>query len=239
MLSKGAKQAWVWSGVLLLSGALLLVNRFVELSPWAWAGFLAGAGVGVWGLYIVDRADGLVLAEGYLLWTIAGLIALVPSGLLHGEAIACYVLLAIALPFLAIFARDRAKWWALVLAYPLLVVSGVIGLAGSGLVSDDLVSAFVPIAMALPFLVLYALCRKRWWALVVGGILAVLGLSFASWLPWHSVRSSLIASDAIGYGAALALLVGCVWVLVRVFVARDTSAAPPPSEPEMGEPPAR
>jgi hypothetical protein len=225
MPSKGAKQALVSSSVLLVTGALLLANRFVELSPWVWAGFLAGAGGGAFGLYVGDRSDGLVLAEGYALWAIAGLVALVPSGLLRGGAIACYVLLAIALPFLTMFAWDRAKWWALTLAYPLLVISGAIGFAISGLVSDDLITAGVFLAVATPFFVVHARFRKQRWLLIPGGILAVLGLSFASWLPWHTVRASLIASDAIRYGAALALLVGCVWILVRIIAARGLSSA--------------
>ena len=109
MLSRSEKQVLIWGGVLSLVGALYLVNRFVELRPWAWAAFLACAGVGALGLYVVDRSDGLVLLAAYVLWAIAGLIAVVPSGFLRGETIACYVLLSVALPFLIAFGRDRAR----------------------------------------------------------------------------------------------------------------------------------
>ena len=238
MLSKAAKQILVWGGVLILIGVLSLVNRRVELSPWVWAASLAGAGLGAFGLYLADRSDGPVLLVAYLLWALAGLIALVPSNVLRDGAIACYVLLAIALPFLAAFARNRARWWALIAAYPLLTIAGAIGLAESRLVSDDLVSAYIPLAMALPFFVIYARDRRQWWALIPGGILAVVGLSFGSWLPWHSLRSSLIAGGAVEYSAALALLVAGAWTGVRTFVARDPSDGPEPSGPEVGEPPA-
>jgi hypothetical protein len=245
-LSKATKQMLVWGGVLILIGVLSLLNRFVELSPWVWAAFLAGAGLGAFGLYLADRSDGLLLLEAYVLWAIAGLIALVPSDFLRDEAVAFYVLLAIALPFLAIFVRDRARWWALIPAYPLLVILGVIGLTQSRLFSDDLVSAYVLLATAIPFFVIYARDRKQRWALIPGGILAVIGLSFGSWLPWHSVRSSLIAGGAVEYSAALALLVAGAWILVRAFVGRDPSGKaalpgsdePAPSGPEVGEPPA-
>jgi hypothetical protein len=223
MLSKVAKQILVWGGGLLLVGALSLVNRFVALSPWVWAAFLAGAGLGALCLYLADRSDGPMLLAAYVLWAIAGLVALVPSEYLRDEAVACYVLPAIALPFLVIYLRDRTRWWALLVAYPLLVVLGVIGLAASGLLNDDLVAAYVVLASAIPFFVIYARDRKRWWALIPGGVLGVLGLSFGTWLPWHSVRSSLIAGDAVKYAAALLLLVAGVWVLVRATAGRKPS----------------
>jgi hypothetical protein len=194
MPSKAAKQLLVWSGVLVLVGVLSLVSRFVGLSPWVWAGCLVGAGLGALGLYGADRSDGWMLLAAYILWAIAGLIALVPPDLLRGEAVAVYVLLAIALPFVVTYVRDRGQWWALLVAYPLLVVVGVLGLVASRLVGDDLISACVLLAAAAPFLVTYARDRARWWALIPGGILAVMGLSFGSWLPWHSVRSFLMAA---------------------------------------------
>ena len=246
MLSRAAKQTLIWGAVLILTGVLMLVNRFVALSPWLWAAILAGAGLGAFGLYLIDRSDGLVLLAGYMLWAIAGLIALVPPGFLRDEAVACYVLLAIALPFLAIFVRDRARWWALIPAYPLLVVSGAIGLAQSGLLGDDLVSAFVVLAIAVPFFVIYARDRRQWWALIPGIVLAAMGLSFGSWLPWHAVRASLIAGDAVEVAAALVLLVAGAWILVRATVgrepsreaARSGSGEPAPSRSGTREPPA-
>jgi hypothetical protein len=232
MLSKAAKHGLVWGGVLILIAVLWQVNRLVEFSPWVWAAFLAGAGLGPFGLYLVDRSDGLLLLSAYVLWAIAGLIALVPSGLLRDEAVAFYVLPAIALPLLVVFVRDRGRWWALIPAYILLTIVGVIGLAESRLFSDDLVSAYVLLAIAIPFFMIYARDRRRWWALIPGGVLAVIGLSFGSWLPWHSVRASLIAGGALEYLAALALLVVGAWILVRAFVDRDPSgeAAVPGSD---------
>ena len=200
MLSKATKGIRVGGGMLLLVtliGVLLLVNLFVEFSPQVWAAFLATAGVGAFGFYLVDRSDGLILLAAYVLGATAGLVATIPSGLLRDEAVAAYVLLAIALPFLGAFARNRARWWALILAYPLLVIVGVIGLAGSGLLPDDLISAYVVVAMALPFFVTYMQNQERRWALVVGGILGVIGFSLGTWLSWQSVWSSLVAGLAL------------------------------------------
>lgn len=122
---------------------------------------MMGGGLGAFSLYLADRSAGLMLLAAYVLWAIAGLIALVPPGFLRDEAVACYVLLAIALPFLAIFVRDRARWWALIPAYPLLVVTGVIGLATSGLFSDDLISTGVVLAIGIPLFVICARDRRQ------------------------------------------------------------------------------
>jgi hypothetical protein len=206
MLSKAARRILVFSGVLVVVGVLALVSRSVTLSPWLWTTFLAGAGLGALGSYLADRSDWLMLLIAYVLWAIAGLVALVPPGVLREEAIASYVLLAVALPFLAVFIRERARWWALIPAYPLLTIVGAIGLVAAGLFTDDLVAAYVTCAFALPFLVVGARDRKLWWVLILGAALIVLGVSFATWLPWHAVRGALIACGAIGDPAAIGLV---------------------------------
>jgi hypothetical protein len=220
IVRKTAKQALIWSGTSILVGALLLVDRMAALSPWVWAACLGAAGLGALGLYLADRSDSLVLFEAYLLWAVAGLIALVPTGVLRDEAVAAYVLLAIALPFVGIFVRDRRQWRALIPAYPLIAIVGAIGLAQSGLFGDDLISAYILIALAVPFFAVYARDRRRRWALIPGGILALLGLSIATWLPWHAVRSELGAGTVLGYAGALVLLVFGASLLARGLAGR-------------------
>jgi hypothetical protein len=200
MLSKATRRTRVGGVVLILAmliGVLLLVNLFVELSPQVWAAFLAVAGVGALGFYLADRSDGLILLAAHVLGATAGLVAFIPAGLLRDEAIAAYVLLAIALPFLGAFARNRARWWALILAYPLLVIVGVLGLSASRLWPDNLISAYVVVAMAIPFFVSYMQNHTRRWALVLGGILGVIGFSLGTWLSWQGVWSSLMKGLAL------------------------------------------
>ena len=133
------------------------------------------------------------------------------------------MLLAIALPFLAVFYRDRAQWWALIPAYVLLAVGVMVGLLGLGLLSDLMVPAYVLFAVAVPFFVVYGLDRRNWWALIPGGIMALIGLFF------------LIAEAASAYIGALLLILAGAWILFRVFTRREPSAgaAPPAPEPEM------
>jgi hypothetical protein len=211
MTTKAMKQGIVWGGVLILVGILLLVNQFVELSPWVWVLALAAVGLGAFGLYLSDRSDLAMLLAAYVLWAVALLIALVTLDILRDEAVAFYVLLAVALPFLAVFYLERTQWWALIPAYVLLAVAVMIGLTGLGVLSDALVPAFILLAIAIPFFVVYARDRSQWWPLIPGGILAVVGLSF------------LVAEGAFMYlGAAILFLAGAL-ILVRAFTRRESA----------------
>jgi hypothetical protein len=228
MKSQARKQSLVWGILLILFGVMALVETYTDLTAWAWVAILAAAGLGVFGIYLTDRSQWGLLIPAYVLWAVAGLIALITLNVLRDEFIATYVLAAIALPFLVAFLRDRKQWWALIPAYVLLAVGVMIPLIEAGVLSDLLIPAYVLFAIAIPFFVVYARGPKHWWLLIPGGILAVVGLSF------------LIAEAAVQYvGPAVLVLVG-VWILVRQFTRREPTApdAPAPPGPEADEPPA-
>jgi hypothetical protein len=223
MSSRIAKLILVYGATMILVGVLALVESFVELSPWVWSGALAVAGLGALVLFLTDRSNGLMLLAAWVLGAIAGLVALVPSEILQDEAIAVYVLSAIALPFVGVFVRKRAWWWALIPAYSLLAVVGVIVLAELVQASDELISAYVLLAVAAPFFVVHARNRKRVWALISGGISAAIGLSLGTWLSWPALRSSLSAGAAADYAIAFGLFFAGAWLLARVLVRRGSA----------------
>jgi hypothetical protein len=215
----------VWGGILILVGALLLVNQLVELSPWVWVLALAAAGLGALGLYLADRSDWAMLITAYVLLAIALLVALVTLDVLQDEAVAFYVLVAIALVFLWVYWQDRRQWWPLIPAYVLLAIGVMVGLIGLGVLDDLLVPAYVLLAIAIPFFVVYIRDRRLWWALIPGGVLAVVGLSF------------LVAEGSVAYIGAFFLVLAGLWILVRAFVRREPLAptdGPAPDQPELG-----
>ena len=209
MESQDRKQALVWGSLLILLGAVLLVDTFTDLSAWAWVAMLAVAGLVAFGVYLTDRSQWALLLPAYVMWAVAGLVALITLNVLRDDAIATYVLAAIALPFLVVFLRNREQWWALIPAYVLLAVGVMVGLLGLGVLTDLLVPAYVMFAIAIPFFVVYARNPQQWWALIPGGILAVIGLSF------------LIAEAAVQYVAPAVLVIAGVWILVRMFTRRE------------------
>jgi len=228
MKSQVRRQHLVWGGLLILFGVVALVETFTALTTWAWVAILAAAGLGVFGVYLTDRSDWGLLIPAYVLWTVAGLIALITLNILRDESIATYVLAAIALPFLVVFLRNRDQWWALIPAYVLLAIGVMVGLIEQGVLSDYLVPAYVLFAIAIPFFVVYARNTNLWWALIPGGILAVIGLAF------------LIAEAMVEYVAPAVVILAGVWILVRQFTRKEPTApdAPAPPGPEADRPPA-
>lgn len=218
-MKSSQKQAIVWGGLLILFGVMALVEVYFDLGPWVWIVILAAAGLGVFGLYFTDRSEGWLLIPGYALWAVAGLIALTTLNILQDEAVAFYVLSAIALPFLVVFLRDRRQWWALIPAYVLFAVGLMVGLLGSGILNDLLVPAYVMFAIAIPFFVVYARNTKNWWALIPGGVLAIIGLAF------------LIAEAAVEYVVPAVLIIAGVWILARQFMRKE------PETPELDDVP--
>ena len=219
MLTGRMKQAVLWGSTLILVGVLSLVDQFVELGPWPWVGMFGVLGAVALALYLTDQSDWSMLLGMYILWAIGLLIAGVTLDILRDEAVAFFVLAAIALPFVFVFLRNRANTWALIPAYVMLAVGLMVFLIGREILGDLSIPAYVLIAIALPFLVIYSRDRSQWWALIPGGILAFMGLAF------------LVAQIAVEYIGAIALILVGVGMLVRVF----TRGAPPP-EPEELEP---
>jgi len=228
MQSQSKRQALVWGGLLILFGVMALVSNLTDLSAWIWVIILAVAGLFVFGVYLSDRSEPTLLIPAYVLWAVAGLVALTTLNVLQDEFIAMYVLAAIALPFLGVFLRDRAQWWALIPAYVLLAVGLMVVLIESGVLSELLIPAYVMFAVAIPFLVLFAVNPKRWWPLIPGGIMAVIGLAF------------LVAEAAVEYIAPVALVVVGIWILARQFIRKEPPApdVPAVAGPEVDEPPA-
>jgi len=226
MKSGSRKQGIVWGGLLILFGVMALVEVYIDLNPWIWFIVLALAGLIVFLVFLTDRSDYSLLLATYILWVIAGLIGLLESNILSDPWIPLYVLSAIALPFIVVYFRDRNQWWALIPAYVLLAVGLMVLLLESNVLGDLLVPAYVMFAIAIPFLVVFANNRKNWWALIPGGILAVIGTAF------------LIAEAALEYILPVVFIILGIGILVRVFTRKESPEAEiPVVEPEVEEPP--
>jgi len=130
------KQGIVWGGLLILFGVVALLETFVDLNAWAWVVVLVAGGLGVYAVYAMDRTEKWLLIISYVMLAVASLVTLITLNILRDEAIATYVLTAIAAPFLLIFLQsDRTKWGLLLPPYILIAVGVMVGLIGSQLMS--------------------------------------------------------------------------------------------------------
>ena len=222
------KSGVIWGGLLILLGGLLLVDQFTDLTEWVWVAALVFSGMVALVVYLSDRSDGWLLLTAYILLVIAGLVTLTTFNLLTDDLVAVYVLLAIALPFLVVFLRDRSQWWALIPAYVLLAVALMNWLMEAGILSDLLVPGYVMFAVAIPFFVVYGRNTKQWWALIPAGILTIIGIIF------------FISEAAVQYIGAVLLVITGLWILVRVFTRKggpetEASTAVPEVEEQSKE----
>jgi hypothetical protein len=217
MRSRTSSHNAVWGGLLILFGVVGLVDAFADVTAWGWVGVLMLAGLGVLGVYVTNRAEWAILIPAYVMWAVAGLVALVTLDVLRGAFVPTYVLAAFMLPFLVVYVRDREQWWSLIPAWVLLAVGLMVGLIGQGILRDLLIPAYVMFAIAIPFIVVYARNPSQWWALIPGGIMIVIGASF------------VVAEGMFQYVAAIVLLVVGTWILLRQF----TRSAPMVKEDDV------
>ena len=210
-MDKQRKQGLVWGGLLILLGMMSLGETFFNLSAWAWVAMLIVGGLGVYGLYSIDRTEKWMLVISYALLALASLVSLLTLNILQDPFIATFVLLAIALPFLMAFLQSkRTKWGLLIPFYILLSVGVMVPLIGFGVLEGVLIAAYVLFAIAIPFFVVYARNSRKWWALIPGGITSIIGLSF------------LIAENAIQFVAPIAMIIAGIWIAFRAISERKS-----------------
>ena len=218
MNTTSKKSGLVLGGLLIVFGVLALLEIVTDLSAWIWVAVLTIGGLVVYGIYATDRAEKWLLIISYAMLAVAGLVTLITLDVLQDPLIATYVLLAIALPFLVAFLADRTRWGLLIPAYILLAVGVMVPLTEFGVLDDNLTAAFILIAVAIPFFVVFLRNTKNWWALIPGGILAIVGLSF------------LIAEAAVEYIFAAVLIVAGILIVVRQFTKAEET--PQVEEPQ-------
>lgn len=203
-MKSSVKQGIVWGGLLIVLGILALVETLTDLSEWLWVVILVAGGLVAFAVYITDRSETGLLILSYVLLAVAGLIALLTLEILRDAYVATYVLTAIGLPFLVAFFRTgRSRWGLLIPAYVLLAIGVMVPLIEEEVLVDAVIATYVLLVIAIPFFVVYARNPKQWWALIPGGITALIGLSL------------LIAEDVAQYVAPVVFIIAGVWVLVR------------------------
>jgi hypothetical protein len=201
------RQSLVWGGLLVVIGAMLFVQTMTEIGVWIWVAVLGGFGLAVYAVYAMERKEKWMLIVSYIFLAIALLLMLLELNILGDAWVATFVLGSIALPFLYVyFSTGQTQWWALIPAYTLLSVGIMVPMLETGILSDELVPAYVFSVIALPFCVVYLRNRENWWALIPAGIMIIMALAF------------LMAADTAGFVIPVALMIIGVVVLGRSFL---------------------
>jgi len=124
--------------------------------------------------YLMDRArNWWALIPGGVMLFLALTTLLVDTA--GGEWVGAMFLLLIGLTFLFVYLNNRARIWALIVAY----VFGVLSIAPMLAAFDEMAAYFGAVflfAVALPFFILYFRSMDNWWAIIPAGALSVVGV---------------------------------------------------------------
>lgn len=179
---------WLWGLLLIFLGVVFLLNQTIGLvvNELIWTVIMAGISVTFLAVYVASGRQSWALIPAYVFGAITGLLVLSTmgyAGRFGGDLIAMYVLSAIGLPFLIVYLLNHENWWALIPAYVMGAIVGLLVLEDLWFVrrnSGDIMGAYVMFAIALPFLFVFLRNRENWWALIPGGIMLTIGLGLVA-----------------------------------------------------------
>jgi hypothetical protein len=160
-------------------GIALLAENLDLLGDWTvpiWSLALWAGGLLFLAVFFSERDQWWALIPGLVLPGIGTAVYLGERGLVAEHAVGTIILATIGLPFLLIFLSDRSQWWALIPAFALAGSACGVFLEGTGAISDEAVAGVIVGGVSLGFLSIYFFEREQWWALIPGGILALIAL---------------------------------------------------------------
>jgi hypothetical protein len=151
--------------------------------------------------------------------------ALIPAGVMlfltfvmlmvdntRGEWIGTLFLFMVALSFFIVYLNNRARQWALLVAYIMFVISLAPAMASFGGQMAAYFGTVVLLAIALPFFVVYLRSVNNWWAIIPAGVMTTLSvittLGIAGWI--RDTQTGGISNAILMSG--LAITFGLVWM---------------------------
>jgi len=171
--------ALIPSYILLFITLVIFLTEIMGLGDeWAALVFMPGFAVPFLYVYLRNTQRWWALIPSYFFLLIGLIIALDEFFMVGEKFIAPGILYGIGLPFLVVYFRKRENWWALIPAYVLLALGTMIGLLVFKLLSGLAIPAYILLAIAIPFFYVYLRDQGKRWALIPGGITALVGLGF-------------------------------------------------------------
>ena len=135
--------------------------------------------------YLADRAKNwwALIPGGVMLFL--ALVTLLADNV-GGEWIGTVFLFMIGLSFFLVYWSNRTRWWALLVAYIMFVLSIAPVMSSFGGETAAYFGTIFLLAIALPFYVVYFRDGKNWWAIIPAGVMTTLAiiatLGIAGWI---------------------------------------------------------
>lgn len=201
--NKELRSRSIVGAVIIILGVTALLQNVITGDAMTWAWIIAlgvSAVIFGWGYTLVKEAWAVIGA--YVTIMVAALIFLGTKTTVSGNWLPSFVLLAIGLPFAVAWWFSRKDWGLLIPAYVMAVLVPILWLGDSA--NENLVPAYVLFAIGLPFIVGFGVSHK-WPLLLVGGILALIGLG-------------LLTTGAGLSGQILTIAIPAVLIVVGAFM---------------------
>jgi hypothetical protein len=135
--------------------------------------WLACISLPFWVILALDRkANWWAAIPGWVMIVLSVVVLLADR--VAGETLGALVMLAIALPFFAVYLVNPRHWWALIPGFILGGIGAALLLVNRG--NDELLAAVIMFAVALPFFLIYFRFKEHWWALIPAGVMTSIGI---------------------------------------------------------------
>jgi hypothetical protein len=113
----------------------------------------------------------------------------------------------LGLIFLASFITDRRQWWGLIPGCTLLGLALVMVNSENHFISGEQAGGLFLFCIGLPFLLIYLIDRRMWWALIPGGVLSILAvIAFVSSVVPGQIVAAIFFFGLAAVFAALRLV---------------------------------
>jgi len=210
-------QGVLWGAILIGLGIVFMLQQIFPgfFGALIWSAVFAIGAVATYGAYTRNKQNWWLLIPAYVMAFVAAIIQIGSIRWLPGEFVGAFVMLAIGFPFLYVYLKNDEHWWALIPAYTMAAIAGII--LFSMVLNGEMIASFVMFAIAAPFLYVYLRNRQHWWALIPGGIMAVIGVGlFIAGMAWIFPAVMIVAG---------------LYLLYRQFGKGSRDAAAPTSGP--------
>lgn len=184
----------------------LLTNTWQSnITVWLWIGLLAVATLAFGWIYSRE-GETWTLIFSYITGAVGLLIFLIEINVLFASWVAIYVLLAIGVPFVFGWLRDRKQWGLLVPAYVMTAIALMLLLLDVLDMGSTFVPAYVMFVIGLPFLIGAFVAHNRW-LLFPAGVMLFIGATFV----FTSVDTMSQVLPIVG--AAIFIIAGALMLL--------------------------
>lgn len=190
------KTHWGWLFPIFITGGLSLAAAlsFTAINPlWRGASFMAAVSAPFWIVFLFNRQENWWAVIPGWITAVLTLIILVAEQW-AGETIGALVMWSVALPFVAVYLRNREHWWALIPGFIMAGMGVVVLLSSQG--AEEVIGTFVLLIMALPFLAVFFFIKGQWWAIIPAGFFVTTALivPFAAAAEKNDLAGQLIGA---------------------------------------------